>query len=225
MYSIDFDPVGQDCLDRNTTPPDPGANGVADPAAGASGPGASAGIEAIPPPPHEQQAAFLRAILVPDIGCAEVRVFTKSKLDRNGWIVPDPQYGGTLASWFTQANEIANEASRLKGVSAYITANPVHPDLLARGCNKLAKQKDTTTNEDILVLRNLLIDCDPERRKGISATEAERRGALECRDRILADHPEIAESSIWACSGNGGFDPGQAFDLPNDSPEMSMLPC
>src|SRR5262249_3115525 len=67
------------------------------------------------------------------------------------------------------------------------------------------------------------IDIDPKRKKGISATEKERLAALECRDRILSEHLEIAESSIWGCSGNGGFILVRLPDLPNDDEHVGLL--
>jgi hypothetical protein len=143
-----------------------------------------------------QQAAFLRAIFATPVGCPEMRVVAKSKYDRGGWIVPDSQYGGVMASWYKASDDLIADAAKLRGVSAYILVNPAVHDLLARSYCKLERQADTTRNEDIVALRNLLIDIDPKRKKGISATEKERLAALECRDRILVEHPEIADASI-----------------------------
>jgi hypothetical protein len=201
--------------------PPPPPNGQA-PRANGQPPPAAAGHP--PPTPDQQLDAFLRQILDPAIGCAEVRLLTKAIQDKSGYIVPEDRFGSIMASWFTEANEIICEAHKLKGVSGYITANPVHPDLLALGHNKLEKQPEATKKEDVVVLRNALIDLDPQRRKkGISATERERRASLECRDRILAEEPEIAAASIWLCSGNGGQILVKLLDLPNDEKHVAMV--
>lgn len=88
----------------------------------------------------------------------------------------------------------------------YITINPVGPTLLARSTNRLqpAKKGLSTANIDITSRRWLLVDCDPVRLSGISATDAEH----EC---ALARAREIREfltqrgwpSPAFADSGNG----------------------
>ncbi|MFI4911147.1 MAG: hypothetical protein ACIAQZ_05715, partial [Sedimentisphaeraceae bacterium JB056] len=63
----------------------------------------------------------------------------------------------------------------------YVTVNPVNPDLLARANNrfKKAKSRETTGDKDIICRRWLLIDVDPVRPAGISATDAERNLSFE----------------------------------------------
>lgn len=88
----------------------------------------------------------------------------------------------------------------------YITINPVGPTMLARSTNRLRPGKKglSTANVDITSRRWLLVDCDPVRPSGISATDAEH----EC---ALAGAREIREfltqrgwpSPAFADSGNG----------------------
>lgn len=67
----------------------------------------------------------------------------------------------------------------------YFTPNPVVPDLLARAHNRLATWADKTTNDpDIAERRWLLIDVDPIRPSGISASDAELARAFKAANRI-----------------------------------------
>ena len=63
---------------------------------------------------------------------------------------------------------------------AYVTINPVSPELLARACNRLcpAESESTTADSDIVCRRWLLIDCDAVRKAKISSTDAEHEAAL-----------------------------------------------
>jgi P4 family phage/plasmid primase-like protien len=88
----------------------------------------------------------------------------------------------------------------------YITLNPVDPVLLARSHSHLrvARRGETTADANILRRRWLLVDCDPVRPSGLSATDPEKSAAEE---RALAVR-ETLRSAGWpepvlADSGNG----------------------
>jgi hypothetical protein len=173
--------------------------------------------------PSRQIAAFLEAILVPNSDCvcapqrcAEIRVLNAS-MERNGTITSHPTYQATFAAWFDDPDDVLVAIRSIRGVSAYITTNPLDSALLARS-NRLAKQKATSTDSDVRMLRNVLLDFDAKRPSGISSTDSELAAALARRDQVLADHPEIAAASIWGCSGNGGFILVGLPDYPNDEP-------
>ena len=63
----------------------------------------------------------------------------------------------------------------------YVTLNPVNPELLARANNRLKKARrgETTSDGDILCRRWMLIDVDPVRSAGISATDTEKAAAFD----------------------------------------------
>lgn len=75
---------------------------------------------------------------------------------------------------------------------AYVTINPVSPELLARACNRFcpAESESTTADSDIVKRRWLLIDCDAVRKAKISSTDAEHEAALakarEIRDGLTS---------------------------------------
>ncbi len=100
-------------------------------------------------------------------------------------------------------NALANFKSY---AGVYVTMNPVNPDLLARAANRLktAKRGDTTSDGDILRRRWMLIDVDPVRPAGISATDSEKTAAfdlaMQCTDGLASmDWPK----PMIVDSGNG----------------------
>ena len=101
----------------------------------------------------------------------------------------------------------------------YITLNPVKPALIARAQNRIAKAKrNTLTGEtDIVCRRWLLVDIDPVRPAGISATDSEKTLALAKTCEIYS-HLETNDFSapIVLDSGNG-IQLLYKIDLPADS--------
>jgi hypothetical protein len=170
---------------------------------------------------------FLEVLNAPRAGCNELRVL-RAAFDRQGRICRGEDSGGgfggaTLAGWFDDNERLIKEAHRLSGVSGYVTFNPVRPDLLARADNRLTRARHTTRDADVLCLRWLYLDIDPLRPAEISSTEAELAAAIQRRDAILGDHPGIAGSSIWGCSGNGAWILVRLPDYPNDPPHAALL--
>ena len=110
---------------------------------------------------------FLEALSAPRAGCIELRVL-RAAFDRQGRVCRGDDSGGgfgggTLAGWFDNAEPLLKEAHRLRGVSGYVTFNPVRLDLLARSDNRLSRARHTTRDADILCLRWLYLDIDPVR--------------------------------------------------------------
>lgn len=101
---------------------------------------------------------------------------------------------------------------------AYVTINPVSPELLARACNRLcpAESESTTADSDIVKRRWLLIDCDAVRKAKISSTDAEHEAALakarEIRDGLTSLGWPLP---IMLDSGNGA-QMTYRIDLPAD---------
>jgi hypothetical protein len=125
--------------------------------------------------------------------------------------VPKAKRFKTIAGYFNDVQLMAEAVAALdrEGFTAvYWTLNPVHPDLLARGVNKVLRylgEGDTTKDDHVLRRRLMLIDTDPERLSGISSTDEEHEAALAkaraIREALLAlGWPE----PLYADSGNGG---------------------
>jgi hypothetical protein len=170
---------------------------------------------------------FLDVLATPPLGCIELRVL-RAVFDRQGRVCrADASAGGfggcTLAGWFDDRERLLAEAHKLRGVSAYLTFNPVRPDLLARSDNRLTRARHTTRDADILCLRWLYVDIDPLRPAEISSTDAELAAALARRDAILGDQPRIAATAAWGCSGNGAWILVRLPDYPNDPHHATLL--
>jgi len=119
------------------------------------------------------------------------------------------QYPVTITGYF-DTSALAPPALRTLPVTGakgfYITLNPVDPALLARSHNRLmgARRGETSSDNNIQRRRWLLVDCDPERPSGVSATGSEKAHADA---RCLAIR-ETLRSAGWpepvrADSGNG----------------------
>src|SRR5947209_1335478 len=97
---------------------------------------------------------------------------------------------GTVSGYFNTAEAFVQAVAPLTGEDAqgvYLTLNPTQRDLLARAHNRLERRaRATTTDEQIVERRHLLIDVDPARAAGIAATDAEVAAALATRDAIRA---------------------------------------
>jgi hypothetical protein len=110
-----------------------------------------------------------------------------------------------LSGYFDRADELVHTLGQVEAAAGiYTIPNPIKPELLARAKNRLRKANKTTADHDISARRWLLIDCDPTRPAGISATDEEHDAAIqranEVRDYLTAlGWPE----PIVADSGNG----------------------
>lgn len=116
----------------------------------------------------------------------------------------------TVAGYFDGAHraEMVRAAldvtKRASGV--YATLNPINPALLARRANRTGRA-DTgalTKDADATARRWLLVDVDPVRPAGISATDTERAAAAERADAVRAFLAECGwPEPVRADSGNG----------------------
>jgi hypothetical protein len=170
---------------------------------------------------------FLDLLQTPRTGCVEMRVL-RAVVDRQGRVCRGDDIGGgfggsTIAGWFDDGQRLIDEARRLRGISGYVTFNPVRSDLLARSDNRLSRARHTTRDDDVLCLRWLYLDIDALRPAEISSTEAELLAAIKRRDAILGDHPDFAASGAWGCSGNGAWILVRLADYPNDSHHATLL--
>ncbi|MDB5350170.1 MAG: hypothetical protein JWN86_1417 [Planctomycetota bacterium] len=172
-----------------------------------------------------QIAAFVKAITDFDQGCIEFRVFD-ANLAKDNRIIAHPQYKSTVGGWFDSVEAIVNNVTRLYRISGYLTVNPVNPLFLARRKNKVARidRGQGASDKDIVCLRWVFLDIDPKKPlPDISATETERQHAIDRRDKILTDHPDIRACSIWGGSGNGAWILVRLPDYPNDEAHNAIV--
>lgn len=172
---------------------------------------------------------FLSINMDPAAGAVELRVL-HATFNRNGFVEPALIYAKTLAGWYDDPSALVVDAARLKGISGYVTVNPVRRDLLARSYNRLAVIRKgaggtgaTTRDEDIACLRWVFVDIDPVRPADISSTDAELAAAIDRRDLILSENPDILDSAFWGRSGNGCWVLIRLPDLANDDRHRAMV--
>jgi hypothetical protein len=173
--------------------------------------GAPSKALAVPAAPLPSRAAILAAleVLFMTGDVIELRALTKGRKH-------------TVAGYFDSENwdSLAEHAALLssQGAAVYITLNPVDPQLLNRYSNRVEANASATTNDKQVVRRRwLLIDLDPVRPTGTSATNAQLDAAkVKAREihRFLVGLGWPAP--LTALSGNG-YHLLCAIDLPNDA--------
>jgi len=115
----------------------------------------------------------------------------------------------TISGYFDDPLKLAKCAAVLdasgKYAGIYVTLNPCKPALLARCCNRVQPYAELTTSDhDVLKRSWLLIDCDPKRPSGISATEKEHDRAITTACAVWDDLRGVGFGDpVVADSGNG----------------------
>lgn len=127
--------------------------------------------------------------------------------------------GRVDCGYFTDRNKLIDEVDNLSGLAnVYLSLNPLHPEVRARGNNRVVPfSKQRYCDSDVLGRRNLLVDVDPIRRRGINASDSERQAAYELLQAVI-------KYLGWDClildTGNG-----YALVIPVDLPTESDLPA
>jgi hypothetical protein len=148
---------------------------------------------------------------------------------RLGFVYELRTIGKPYSGYFNDFEKLAQEAERLSGMDGvegvYVTLNPCNPEFLARANNRVkwAKPGSGAGNKDIVRRFEFLIDIDPVRPSGISATDAEKEKArikaIRVRDYLTSlGWPK----SLFADSGNG-YHVRYHLDLPNDDASEKVL--
>ncbi len=159
-----------------------------------------------------QQVADTAKLLIGAGQVTEVRVLEATTTKSNSW----PH---TVSGYFDDADKLVAALAVIRTAKGiYFTPNPVDPALLSRAANRIKKASkgESTQDTNIVERRWLLIDADPQRLSGISATDGEHEAALQ-RAREIQDYlrglgwPE----PILADSGNGAH-LLYCIDLPTD---------
>ncbi len=139
------------------------------------------------------------------------------------------RWHGTGSGYFNDEQAFLSALASVTGAEAeavYLTLNPVNPALLARAAKRFRlNAKETTSDADIVKRTTLLIDFDPVRPSGISATDAERDAALALRDIVrayLTDEAGWPEPLAVTMSGNGGA-LLYRIDLPNEGETTALV--
>lgn len=155
-----------------------------------------------------------------DSGVLEVRALLKktgeNKQVWEGW-------GDIISGYFDDIEAFTgcvaglDRTQQVKGI--YVTMNPVLPALMGRAQNRLiaaGKRSPTTSDDDIVSRKTLLIDADPFRPAEIASTQDEMEAAIAKRDEVAAWLYSQGFPPFYnANSGNGAHLVGR-IDLPNN---------
>lgn len=116
--------------------------------------------------------------------------------------------GAIIAGWFDdkeKAVEIIRQVEKeVSPMGVYCTLNPCQNALLGRANNRLKVVKSRTSDKEIAAIKHLLIDVDPRRPSGISASPAEIKEAAELSNLIYKELTARGwPKPLCAHSGNG----------------------
>ena len=132
----------------------------------------------------------------------------------------------TRSGYFDDYDAMAGVAAELncRGWQVYATLNPVDAALLARAPNRVEDcPKVTTSDDDITRRRWLLIDVDPVRRAGISATLEEKTAAYVKAKRVRDYLREQGWRDPVVADSGSGFHLLYRVDLPNTSESKELI--
>ena len=130
-------------------------------------------------------------------------------------------FASTASGYFNDHGAAAEAIAKLdaSGLApgVYVTLNPVRSDLLARAANRLRpKASETTADADVPRRQWLLVDIDPVRPAGVSATDEE----LSLAERRAADIHANLSAMAWpepvVCMSGNGYHLLYRIDLPGD---------
>jgi len=137
-----------------------------------------------------------------------------------------------VCGWYENQAQVAKLAQKLyaaEPAGIYITLNACKRDLLARADHRLIAGIGRTTDADIETVTNILIDLDPVRPAGTSATPKERRAALKLARKIRDDLiGQGFPRPLLAISGNGAhliFKASHANTAENHAAVQQLLTC
>ena len=134
----------------------------------------------------------------------------------------------TDSGYFDSAHwpKLAKEAHMLSGNGAavYITLNPVDPQLLSRCHNRVESfAHHTTTDKQVTRRRWLLVDLDPVRPSGISASNAQLSDAKQVAKALARYLKGLGWPTATVAMSGNGFHLLYAIDLPNDDASKDLL--
>lgn len=135
--------------------------------------------------------------------------------------LPKTERDGTVSGYFSDPQHLVDAARNARGPGVYVTLNRIPTDLLARADNRVkTRVRETTSDKEVTRRLKLLLDFDPPRAAGISATDAEHDAAIDAARaaRAALNWP----APVLADSGNGGH-LIYAIDLPNDEETTALI--
>jgi len=177
-------------------------------------------------PPRPSAVEIRRAV---DVLCGPLSTSNVVELRALGADFGGRGYKADFGGFFSDADKLTNEAVKLSraGAAVYVTLNPPEPALLSRAVNRVQKQGKRsllTKDAEVACRRWLLVDLDPNRPTGVSATDEELALAEALVEELLV---ALVEERGWplpvtGISGNGWHGLWR-IDLPNDAEALALV--
>ena len=124
------------------------------------------------------------------------------------------------------SQQLTEHAARLSasGAAVYVTLNPVDPQLLSRYSNRIENfAQSTTTDKQVTRRRWLLVDIDPVRPSGTSATDAQLDAAKVKARAVYGYLNGIGWGAPLVAESGNGMHLLYAIDLPNDDDATALV--
>lgn len=145
--------------------------------------------------------------LHPDGSTFEVCAIRPDKKRSELWDSKPVSGNGIVAGWSNDSEKAATLVGKLNKVKpegVYITLNRCNKSLLKRASNKLIANVHRTKDSEIKKITNILVDIDPIRTSGTSATDEEHDIAIETAKKISKDlNKDGWPTPLMVDSGNG----------------------
>jgi len=119
----------------------------------------------------------------------------------------------TINGFYRDHDKLEEDACQLNGKgfnspqNVYVCLIPVHPELYARRADQFgyARKGAGVRDQDIVCRRWLLVDVDPVRPAGVSATDEQKRAAIDLAKQVFAWLQDQLGGGCIVCadSGNG----------------------
>lgn len=110
-----------------------------------------------------------------------------------------------------------------KAQGIYFTLNPVQPELFERAPNRIIRSSKAATDKDIVRREQLLVDFDPVRQPGVSATDAEKETAFKKANSMKQWLAEQGWPAVVEADSGNGIHLLYRIDLPNDEPSHKIV--
>lgn len=128
-----------------------------------------------------------------------------------------PKKNQAYSGYYREREKLLNDVKKYSHLTWYIVMNQIDEACYSRSqCERIEGPYVTTTtgNADITRLRWLLIDVDPERTTGVSATDDEKAEALELIVKLQDYLKESGFPDAVFCDSGNGFHLLYKIDLP-----------
>jgi putative DNA primase/helicase len=174
-----------------------------------------AALVAVPTPDKAAIMTALKVLFDPD-DVVELRALSKGGKRRTDSGYFDSEHWSNLAEHAVRLGNC--------GAAVYTTLNPVDPQLLGKYNNRVEiSAPSTTTDKQIVKRRWLLIDLDPVRPTGTSATKEQVEVAKRKAKVVHAYLVGIGWPAPHTARSGNGFHLLYAIDLPNDEASTTLI--